>query len=107
MPNAPGNYLLQFVHQSSGVFQGLVVSIVQAFGEDLIDNPVLALEPISSCPEILEREDLHQYDITGFAFSSCAARTMNLVRSAALSLGGILAAMAGKKWWRSNAIRQI
>jgi hypothetical protein len=41
---------------------------------------------------------LHQYAITGFAVSSCDARTMNLVKSADFNLAGICAAIV----WRSN-----
>lgn len=36
---------------------------------------------------------LHQYAITGFAVSSCDARTMNLVKSADFNLAGTCAAI--------------
>ncbi len=35
-------YLFQFVHQVRRVLEGLPIAIVQAFGENLVDDPVFA-----------------------------------------------------------------
>lgn len=35
-------YLFQLVHERSGVHETLLVGIVQAFGQDLVDDPVIA-----------------------------------------------------------------
>jgi hypothetical protein len=36
------SHLFQFIHQVGGIFQRLLIAIMQAFGEDLIDNPIFA-----------------------------------------------------------------
>jgi hypothetical protein len=85
-------YLFELIHQRRGVFEGFGVAIVKAFGENLIDDPVFACN-LSAYALYRCRMYLHQYAITGFAVSSCDARTMNLVKSADFNLAGTCAAI--------------
>ena len=63
--------------------------------KDLVDNPIFTYERVVSCEWLCDRSSLslHQYAITGFTASSCAALTMKRVRSAALNFAGMLDAM--------------
>lgn len=68
---------------------------MKTFGDNVVHNPVFACE--SQSVRILIEVNIHQYAITGLIDSSCAALLINLVRSAFLSVAGIVGARIATK----------